>query len=111
MTEKRIYQMHAEICKVFTSPSRLEIINILRDGEKSVGELVEKVGIRQANISQHLAVLREKGVVVLRKDGQNVFYSLANPKIIQACDIMRDVLVEQLKATGELAKTMRSKKK
>ncbi|MBI4743388.1 MAG: winged helix-turn-helix transcriptional regulator [Actinobacteria bacterium] len=98
--------MHADICKVFTSPKRLEIINILRKGEKSVGELAEKAGLKQSNLSQHLAILREKGVVALRKEGQTVFYSLANPKIIQACDIMREVLIEQLKADSELIKAM-----
>lgn len=96
--------MHAEICKVFTSPKRLEIINTLREGEKSVNELVNLLGIRQANLSQHLTILREKGVVAVRKEGQNTYYKVANPKILKACDIMREVLLERLAANDKLVK-------
>ena len=99
-----IFEMHAEICKVFTSSKRLEIINALRDGEKSVSELVDLLNIRQANLSQHLAILREKGVVTMRKEGQNIFYEVANPKILQACDLMREVLLEKLSAQQLLIK-------
>lgn len=107
-TNKRIYEMHAEICKVFTSPKRLEIINLLRDGERTVNELAEHAGVPQANISQHLTVLRQNNVVSTRKEGTNIYYKIANPKIIQACDLMRDVLIEQLAENEKLAKSARS---
>ncbi len=103
---KKIYEMHAEICKVFTSPKRLEIINLLRDGEKTVNELAEQADVLQANISQHLTVLRQNNVVATRRDGANVYYKIANPKILQAFDLMRDVLLEQLKENEKLAKRM-----
>jgi ArsR family transcriptional regulator len=102
--DKKIFEMHAEICKVFTSPRRLEIINLLRDGEKTVNELAELAGVLQANISQHLAVLRQNNVVTTRREGPNVYYKIANPKILQACDLMREVLLEQLAANEKLAK-------
>lgn len=103
---KKIYEMHAEICKVFTSPKRLEIINLLRDGEKTVNELAEETDALQANVSQHLTVLRQNNVVTTRRDGANVYYKIANPKILQAFDLMREVLLEQLKENEKLAKRM-----
>ena len=106
-----IFEMHAEICKVFTSPKRLEIINALRDGERSVGELVDLLGIRQTNLSQHLSILREKGVVSMRKEGQNVYYSVANPKILDACDLMREVLLERLAANDKLVKQFQKRRR
>jgi len=72
------------------------ILDCLRDGEKSVNELARLVGARQANVSQHLALMRQRGIVTIRKHGANVYYKVANPKIIQACDLIREVLFEQL---------------
>ncbi|MCL5067044.1 MAG: metalloregulator ArsR/SmtB family transcription factor [Thaumarchaeota archaeon] len=99
----RISELHAEICKTLGSPARIEILNALQDGEKTVGELTEALGLRQANVSQHLAVLRQRRVVTTRKDGTSIFYRVSNTKIIQACRLMREVLIEQLKETRELA--------
>src|SRR4030067_1723209 len=103
---KKIYEMHAQIGKVFTSPKRLEIINLLRDGEKTVNDLAEQAGVLQANVSQHLTVLRQNNVVTTRRDGANVYYKIANPKILQACDLMREVLLEKLSENEKLAKRM-----
>ncbi len=103
---KKIYEMHAQICKVFTSPKRLEIINLLRDGEKTVNDLAEQADVLQANVSQHLTVLRQNNVVTTRRDGANVYYKIANPKILQACDLMREVLLEKLSENEKLAKRM-----
>ncbi|MCX9087379.1 MAG: metalloregulator ArsR/SmtB family transcription factor [Candidatus Methanoperedens sp.] len=103
---KKIYEMHAQICKVFTSPKRLEIINLLRDGEKTVNDLAEQTGVLQANVSQHLTVLRQNNVVTTRRDGANVYYRIANPKILQAFDLMREVLIEKLAENETLAKRM-----
>jgi ArsR family transcriptional regulator len=100
--------MHADVCKVFTSPKRLEIIDALREGEKTVSELATLLGIRQANLSQHLTVLREKKVVLARKEGQSTFYRLANPKILKAFDLMREVLLEQLATSERLVKELQA---
>lgn len=104
--DKKIFEMHAEICKVFTNPKRLEIISLLRDGEKTVNELVELAGVPQANVSQHLTVLRQNNVVTTRRNGANIYYKIANPKILQACDLMREVLLEKLSENEKLAKRM-----
>ena len=58
--------------------------------------------IRDANVSQHLAVMRQKGILVTRREGVNVYYRIANPKVIEACDIMREVLIEQLEERARL---------
>ncbi|OGW80047.1 MAG: transcriptional regulator [Omnitrophica bacterium RIFCSPLOWO2_12_FULL_44_17] len=100
--EHKLYELHAVMCRVFTSPKRLEILNRLRDKELSVGQLVKIVKIRQANISQHLSILREKGIVKTRRDGVTVYYSLANPKILKAFDIIREMLLEKLAEGGRL---------
>ena len=92
---KRIFGLHARICRTFSHPKRLEILNLLRDGELPVSHLAEQMGVSLANVSQHLAVLRDKGVVVTRREGVSVYYRVSNPKIIQACDLMREVLFEQ----------------
>lgn len=98
--EHKIYELHAQMCKVFTSPKRLEILNLLRDKELSVGQLVKKANIRQANISQHLSILREKGIVKTRRAGKTIYYSLSNPKIIKAFDIIREMLFEKMSKDG-----------
>lgn len=88
------------------SPKRLEIINALKNGEKSVGELVEILGAPKANVSQHLAVMRHKGILVTRPEGLNRYYSIANVKVVQACTLMREVLTEQMKENGRLLKSI-----
>ncbi len=105
--DKKIFEMHAEICKIFTNPKRLEIINLLKNGKKTVSELEELTGLPQANISQHLTILRQNSVVVTRRDGVNIYYKIANPKILQACNLMREVLLEQLAESQKLAKSAR----
>ena len=94
---KELCKIHAEMCKVFSNPTRLEILNLLRDKEMSVTELIEKTKLSQANISQHLSIMKSKGIVISNRKGKNIYYKLTNPKIIKAFDIIRDVLAEKLK--------------
>lgn len=91
-----LIQMHASICKTFTNPIRLIIIDQLGSGEKNVSEMEQLTGIRQATLSQHLAVLREKGIVVTKRQGQSIIYNISNPKILKACQLMREVLLERI---------------
>ena len=104
---QKIYELHAEICKILSNSKRLEILNLLRNGEKSVSELISLAKITQANLSQHLAILRRKDIVTTRREGTNIYYKIANPKIIQACDIIREVLIEQLAEKEKLVKKIR----
>ncbi|MEE8358907.1 MAG: metalloregulator ArsR/SmtB family transcription factor [Candidatus Hydrothermarchaeales archaeon] len=104
--DKILYEMHAEICKIFTSPKRLEIIDLLQNQEKSVSELITATGLSQSNISQHLGILREKGVIAARREGNTTYYRIANPKILEACRLMREVLLENLEEGKRLATTI-----
>ena len=100
--EKRLYELQAEVCKTLANPKRLEIISVLKEGEKTVTELVEILGVPKANVSQHLAVMRNSGVLVNRRDGVNIYYSLASPKVTEACMLMKEVLTERLKQKSDL---------
>ena len=110
MSERNLYKMHADICHTLAHPKRLEVIDRLRTGELSVTELAEALEISQSNLSQHLALMRERGILTTRREGLNIFYSLSNPKITLACDLMRQVLLEHLEAGAELVRERNTKK-
>jgi len=101
-----IYNLQAEISKILANPIRLAILHSLRNGEKSVNELTDILGISQSNLSQHLGLMRQGAILKTRKQGTNIFYSVTNPKINQACDIVREVLLDQLNQRQELAKSL-----
>ncbi len=93
---QELLQLHASVCKGLADAKRLLIINALRDGEMAVSELCTTLELPQANVSQHLAILRDKGLVKSRRDAQFVYYSLTSHKIIEAMDLLREVMAEQL---------------
>ena len=95
--------MQSDVCKTLASPKRIEILNALKEGEKTVSELVEILGVPKANVSQHLAVMRHKGILKFRREGINMYYSVSNRKVIEACLLMKEVLMEQMKEKGMLA--------
>ncbi len=82
------YRRHAALCRVLTDPKRLMLLDLLRGGERSVGALAEMVGVTLPNASQHLAVLRTAGLVDGRRVGTTVRYQLAEPAIVEACDVI-----------------------
>ncbi|KKU14750.1 MAG: Regulatory protein ArsR [Microgenomates group bacterium GW2011_GWC2_45_8] len=92
---QQIFELHADILKALSHPKRLEIIHLLRDHSLSVSEIQEMLDLPQANLSQHLQVLRENKIVSASKKGKQVFYKVANPKLLKACDLIREVLFEQ----------------
>ncbi len=100
--EDRIYSYHADMCKVFSHPKRLELINTLRDEEMSVGDLGERLGLTPANLSQHLAMMRERHILVSRKEGNVVYYRVANPRLLEAFDLLREILFEQIRQDAAL---------
>jgi DNA-binding transcriptional ArsR family regulator len=79
----------ASIFHTLGHPTRIAILEILRDGEISAGAIQEKLGVEQANLSQHLAILRSRQIVAHRKEGNQVFYSLRNRVLIKVLDLMR----------------------
>jgi len=101
--ETKIYQLHAAVCRTLAHPRRIEIIDRLQMKEMNAGELAEVMKISSANLSQHLGILRHQGIVETRRDGARIFYRISNPKVIQACLLMREVLIERLNANRKLA--------
>ncbi len=99
-----IYNLQAEVSKTMAHPLRLAILHSLKDGEKTVNNLTEITGAGQSNVSQHLALMRQRDIVRTRKEGSNIYYRVASPKISKACDMVREVLLEQLSQKQELAK-------
>lgn len=104
MEKRDFYDLHSELCKTLSHPKRQEILNNLRKEEMSVSELAKETMISQANLSQHLAILRSKGVVKARRVGINVYYSITNTKILQAFDLISEVLKEALLSQTETVK-------
>ena|SRR5579871_4392958 len=95
MQDLRSYK--ASIFQALGHPTRIAIVEMLRNGELSAGVIQERLGIEQANVSQHLAILRGRQVLANRKEGNLVFYSLRNPVLVEVLDIMRRYLQNNLK--------------
>ena len=100
--EDQIYAYHAEMCQVFSHPKRLEVINVLRDGEMTVTELSQKLGLTVGNLSQHLSMMKERHILSCRKEGNMVYYRIANPKLIRCFDMMREMLFDQIRQDAAL---------
>jgi len=106
--EKKLYELQAELCRTLANPKRLEILDILKERQEvSVNHLAESLQIPKANTSQHLAVLRQAGVVVTRRDGTNVYYSLRSTRISEACALTRQILLERIEENISLSDLIR----
>lgn len=88
-SQDALRRFKADIFQVLAHPTRIHIIECLRAGEIPVGAIIEQIGVEPANASQHLALLRSKRLVVNRKEGNQVFYSLRDPLLIDVLDTMR----------------------
>jgi ArsR family transcriptional regulator len=87
--QEKLREYKASIFQAMSHPTRIAILEALRDRELSARAIQEKLGVEQANLSQHLAILRNRQIVVSRKDGNQVFYSIRNPVLVEVLDIMR----------------------
>ncbi len=101
-----LFRRQAELCKSLADPKRLMILNALKDGPKSVNELAESAGLKQSNASQHIGVLRRAGVISPQRQGSTVYYSLVTPKIAAACDMVRQVIAEEIERNEALRKVL-----
>ncbi|HAX18168.1 MAG TPA: transcriptional regulator [Actinobacteria bacterium] len=107
---EEFFLLHSELCKTISNPKRQAILFSLKEKELNVRELVDKTGISQSTISQHLAILKDKGIVQVRKQGSNSYYSISNPKIMKAYDLMSEVLEEVIELKTRTIKRASSKK-
>ena len=103
-----VMEKHAALCKVLGHTARLMMMEFIEVGEKSVGEIAEGVGLSISTTSQHLRLLRQNNVVVARRDGQTIYYSLRHPELLQACRLIRKVILEDMIRSGEVAESMGS---
>lgn len=95
--EEQVYEMQVRICKSFAHPTRLHMLDLLSNGERTVSDLQTELRITTPNVSQHLAILKAAGVVSTRRQGKQIFCSLAIPEVKQACHLIRDVLRAQVR--------------
>jgi ArsR family transcriptional regulator len=103
MDSMELYRLQAELCQTLADPTRLLILDLLRDGARPVKDLVELTGQRQAKVSQHLAILRQRGIVRAERAGNEAHYSIADQRILDACRITREMLLERLRRQAALA--------
>ena len=95
-----LFRLHAQFCSVFSHETRLRILWLLGSGEYCVSDIAGELGLSVQNVSQHLAVMRDKGAVTYRKCGQKACYSIANPKFLEAFMLIRSGLVELFQELG-----------
>lgn len=98
-----IYRLHAEFCKTLADTNRLLIITELAKGEASVGELTRKLNLSQSNMSRHLGLMRERGLVLTRREASNVFYRLADLRIAEAINLLKQVQADRIEKQRSLA--------
>jgi DNA-binding transcriptional ArsR family regulator len=97
-----IYQVKAEFFKTLGHPARIRVLEVLREGERPVNELIPEVGIEPSHLSQQLAVLRRANLVRSRKVGASVIYSVSEPRIFQLLEVAKAILTSSLTETRDL---------
>ena len=105
---QEINQLHARICSAISEPNRILLLYAVADKPLNVNKLAEIVGISQSAASRHLKVLRERGLIQAQRDGTQVIYSLADDRFIQALDLLREVMLDQLSQQADLIKQNQS---
>lgn len=104
--QRELREFKAEFFKALANPLRIYILDALRDGEHSVGELRDLLGIEMPNVSQQLAVLRSKNLVRSRKDGNNVFYGISDPTVFELLDVARQIFSNHLVGVHDMLQTL-----
>jgi ArsR family transcriptional regulator, virulence genes transcriptional regulator len=98
-----IFRLHADFCKVLSDANRLLIISELAEKETAVNELTHKLGLQQSNVSKHLSLMRDHGLVNVRREGSTIYYSLADKRIYEAIQLLRQAQSDLLEKRSALA--------
>jgi ArsR family transcriptional regulator len=101
-----IFDLQAELCLAMGNSVRLQIVHLLRKGPRRVNNIAEELGISQATISRHLSVLRNVGILLSHRQGTDVIYQIANPRITEICESMRSVLAERESQRSEILQNL-----
>jgi len=104
--EAEIQLLHAQVCQALADPTRILLLYQLAEGPKSVGELSTALNVSQPTVSRHLKVLRERGMATTERFGATVMYSLTDHRVIEALDLMRAVLADNLAQKSALAEVL-----
>lgn len=102
MDSKHIYKLHADVCKALANPVRVQVVEILSDGELCFSDILEQTGGLKSALSQNLSQMVSAGVLNVRKDSRCNYYSLSSEKVYQACRLMREVLIDNLEQQNNL---------
>ena len=94
--EDELHRLQAEFCKGMAHPKRVLILDVLKNGEKTVNELAAMTRIPQANLSQHLGMLRQLGILQTRRDGSSVYYQIGDHRVVEACELVRKSIAQRL---------------
>ena len=108
MTDKKIYELHAEICKALGHPLRIEVIDLLQSDELCFTDILDETGGLKSSLSQHLSLMVKKGVLNVRKEGKCNYYSLSSTKVVDACILMREVLIENLNQQQQILNAIKN---
>ncbi len=99
-----VFELQAEMLRVLANPKRLMIVKVLGKGEKTVGDIAAQLGIGLQNISQHLRIMKARGTVIARRDGQTIYYRLTTPIFAECSELVRQAIMEELDNRKKLLK-------
>lgn len=104
--QREIILLHAQVCQGLADPKRILLLYALAEGSRRVTDLAEMLDLPQPTVSHHLKILRERGLVTADQEGTAVYYALADERVIQALDLLREVLRAQLALRADLAEQL-----
>ncbi len=108
-SDKILFKLHSEMCNSFAHPIRLETVHHLNNkgNELSFGEIADLIGVGKSTLARHLSIMVTNGILIQRKEGINVFYRISSDKIITACGLIREVLIERLKRNIDIVNNLK----
>ncbi|NPV27453.1 MAG: winged helix-turn-helix transcriptional regulator [Firmicutes bacterium] len=108
--EELIYKMEADLLKSLGHPTRIRILEFLHDKEMCACEIHPALDLEQSNVSQHLAVLRERGILETRREGTMIIYRVRDPKVFELLELLQDIILSQLGETKNIVEHLKKKK-
>lgn len=106
MMIEQVFDLQARLCQAMSSPVRIRVLHTLRDGPQRVSDIAEATGLGAGQVSRHVAVLKTCGLVAVERQGREVVYRIANPKIAEICDLMRAILAEQASHYSQVSRAL-----
>jgi len=103
---KELVEFRAEILKALAQPTRLKILDFLRDGERCVCEIFPAIGEEQSNTSRHLNMMLSAGVLARRKDGLKIYYEIKHPEVLKVVDLVNEIVTVEISGRHKLLKAV-----